>query len=112
MTVRCFCRTHNCELLSYQLQLAKHILPANNPLFIYLLIKKTPLYVHVYTAVIDKSVNKQRIVNDVSICMCSRRFYNVSPEVSGCPNLGSSYEDKKKLIHLHEMLVALYIKLL
>ena len=31
---------------------------------------------------------------------------NVLPEVSGCPNLGSSYEDKKKkLIHLCAMLV-------
>ena len=61
---------------------------------------------HVYTAVIDKSVNKQRIVNNVLIYMCSRRFYNVLPEVSRRPNLGSSYEDKKKkLIHLCAMLV-------
>ena len=56
-------------------------------------------------AVIDKSVNKQRIVNKVPICMCLRRLYNVLLEVSGCPNLGSSYEDEKKLIHLHAMLV-------
>ena len=33
---------------------------------------------------------------NVLMYMCSRRFYNVLPEVSGCPNLGSSYEDKKK----------------
>ena len=57
--------------------------------------------------VIDKSVNKQRIVNNVLMYMCSKRFYNVLPEVSGCPNLGSSYEDKmkKKLMHLCAMLV-------
>ena len=60
-----------------------------------------------YTAVIDKSLNKQRIVNNVLVYMCSRRFNNVLPEVSGCPNLGSSYEDKKKkrLIHLCALLV-------
>ena len=60
---------------------------------------------YMYAAVIDKSVNKQRIVNNVLMYMCSRRFY-VLPEVSGCPNLGSSYEDKKRrLIHLCAMLV-------
>ena len=44
---------------------------------------------------------------NVLMYMCSRRFHNVLPEVSGCPNLGSSYEDKKKkkLIHLCAMLV-------
>ena len=35
---------------------------------------------------------------NVLMYMCSRRFYNVLPEVSGCPNLGSSYKDKKKII--------------
>ena len=29
--------------------------------------------------------------------MCSRRLY-LLPEVSGCPNLGSKYEDKKKKV--------------
>ena len=64
---------------------------------------------HVYTAVIDKSVNKQRIVNNVLIYMCSRRFYNALPEVSGCPNLGSSYEDKKKKKVLHLDLCAMLV---
>ena len=38
---------------------------------------------------------------NVLMYMCSRRLYNVLPEVSGCPNLGSSYEDKKKKIKSH-----------
>ena len=47
---------------------------------------RVPLCTYVYVL---KKIN-------VLMYMCSRRFHNVLPEVSGCPNLGSSYKDKKK----------------
>ena len=37
---------------------------------------------------------------NVLMYMCSRRFYNVLQDVSGCLNLGSSYEDKKKILSI------------